>query len=230
MLLAATAGAQDWHEAYRAGLAALARGDHARAAEALRRAIALHPEPGRNVLTYGTNVEPRYFPYLRLAEACLALGQLDAAGEALARSAAWGTREPADERQALARPARAAAMAGEEPPAPPPAVAAPTAAPTRRPRPRPRRRPTPTAGADVAAPGRGHASRLRFRRASPGASAGAASAALGRSPDAGPPVRSVVEAPRPLGSLEVLSDPAGRLGLRRRRAGRLDRPRDAAAW
>jgi len=77
-------------------LAALARGDHARAAEALQRAATLRPEPGRNVLTYGTNVEPRYFPYLRLAEARLALGQLDAAREALERSAAWGTREPAE--------------------------------------------------------------------------------------------------------------------------------------
>jgi SSS family transporter len=67
LLAGAPARAQDWHEAYRAGVAALARGDHSRAAQELRRAIALHPEPGRNVLTYGTNVEPRYFPYLRLA-------------------------------------------------------------------------------------------------------------------------------------------------------------------
>jgi tetratricopeptide (TPR) repeat protein len=88
LLLAPIAAlAQDWDEAYRSGLTALARGDNARAAQALRRAIELHPEPGRNVPTYGTNVEPRYFPYLRLAEACLALGQLEAAREALEKSA-----------------------------------------------------------------------------------------------------------------------------------------------
>ena len=78
-LAAVPCPAEEWHEAYRAGLAALARGDHARAAEALQRSIAARPEPGRNVLTYGTNVEPRYFPYLRLAEARLGLGQLPAA-------------------------------------------------------------------------------------------------------------------------------------------------------
>src|SRR4029453_10455510 len=61
LLSSAPAAAEDWHEAYRAGLAALARGDHARAALELRRAIALHPEPGRNVLTYGTNFEATDF-------------------------------------------------------------------------------------------------------------------------------------------------------------------------
>jgi len=92
--------AEEWHEAYRSALAAQARGDHARATEALRRAIRARPEPGRNVVTYGTNLEPRYFPYLRLAESCLALGRLDAAREALETSTVW-KREPAEERQAL---------------------------------------------------------------------------------------------------------------------------------
>jgi hypothetical protein len=107
--------AEEWHEAYRSGLTALARGDATRAAEALRRAVALRPEPGRNVVTYGTNVEPRYFPYLHLAEACLTLGQLEAAGEALETSARWG-REPADERQKLL--ARLAAARDQRRPAP----------------------------------------------------------------------------------------------------------------
>ena len=92
------AAAEEWYEAYQAGLAALKRGDNAGAAERLRRAIALRPEPGRNLVTYGTNVEARYFPYLRLAEASLALGQLDAARQALEASATWG-REPAEDRQ-----------------------------------------------------------------------------------------------------------------------------------
>jgi tRNA A-37 threonylcarbamoyl transferase component Bud32 len=117
--------AEEWHEAYRAGIEALARGDAARAAGALRRAIALHPEPGRNVVTYGTNLEPRYFPYLRLAEACLAQGQLDAAREALQRSAAWGDREPAADREKLL--ARLEAARAPQP-ASPPAAPQPTAA------------------------------------------------------------------------------------------------------
>ena len=125
------ARAQDWDEAYRSGLTALARGDNARAAAALRRAIALHPEPGRNIPTYGTNIEARYFPYLHLAEACLALGQLEAAREALEKSASWGAREPADERQKLVARLEAA-MAPRRPasPSPPPATAAPIAPPT----------------------------------------------------------------------------------------------------
>ena len=135
LMLAAPAAAQDWHDAYHAGVAALARGDHARAAEALQHAITLRPEPGRNVLTYGTNVEPRYFPYLRLAEARLALGQLDAAREALERSASWGTREPAQERQVLLGRLEAAVAAKRPPPAPadtpptPATVATPTPTP-----------------------------------------------------------------------------------------------------
>ena len=154
LMLAASAGAQDWDEAYRGGLAALARGDHARAADAMRRAIALHPEPGRNVLTYGTNIEPRYFPYLRLAEALLGLGRLDEAGDVLARSSAWGTREPDDERRALAT-RLAAAVAASRPAPPPPVVAAPTAAPTA---PAPHHTdPDAHRRADVAAPGRGSA-------------------------------------------------------------------------
>ena len=152
LLTSSPAAAQDWHDAYRAGLRALSRGQHADAAAALQRAIALHPEPGRNVLTYGTNVEPRYFPYLRLAEARLGLGQLDAAREALERSAAWGTREPADERQAL-RGRLEAAVAAARPAAPltstppqPPTPAAPTPAPAAAPTPSPTGQPTPAPG------------------------------------------------------------------------------------
>jgi protein kinase-like protein/PEGA domain-containing protein len=128
-LCAARAEAQEWHESYRAGVAALQRGDAARAVTALRRAVALRPEPGRNVQTYGTNIEPRYFPYLRLAEAHLAQGNLDGAREALRLSAVWGTREPAAERDALfskleaAAAARHPALSGT--PTPEPAVVAP---------------------------------------------------------------------------------------------------------
>lgn len=118
------ASAEEWHEAYRAGVQALSRGNAQGAVSSLKRAIALRPEPGRNVLTYGTNFEPRYFPYLRLAEACLALGQLAEARTALDASASRGV-EPAAERQALLARVEAAVEASKPPPttvavAPPP--------------------------------------------------------------------------------------------------------------
>jgi hypothetical protein len=130
-LAAVRADAQEWHESYRAGVAALQRGDPARAVTSLRRAIALRAEPGRNVQTYGTNIEPRYFPYLRLAEAHLAQGHLDGAREALRLSAVWGAREPAAERDALLAKVEAAAAARRPvapavpTPAPEPAATAP---------------------------------------------------------------------------------------------------------
>jgi len=37
----------------------------------LERAARLRPDPGTNVITYGTNRLERYYPYLRLAEAWL---------------------------------------------------------------------------------------------------------------------------------------------------------------
>jgi hypothetical protein len=124
LLLAPSAAAEEWHEAYRAGVLALEKGDAARAAAAFERAIARRPEPGRNVRTYGTNFEPRYFPYLRLAEARLALGQADAAQKALEASAKWGDREPAEERQRLAQRLEAAVPPK---PAPPTTTLAPAA-------------------------------------------------------------------------------------------------------
>jgi hypothetical protein len=127
LLVPAAAGAQEWHEAYRSGLTALASGDHARAAAAFKRAIALRPEPGRNMITYGTNVEPRYFPYLHLAEAYLGLGQLEAAREALVKSASFGEREPSSERDKVDLRLNAA-LAQRRPPAPaPPPSATPVA-------------------------------------------------------------------------------------------------------
>jgi Protein kinase domain/PEGA domain/Tetratricopeptide repeat len=127
LLAAAPAAAQEWHEAYRSGLTALARGDATRAVESLRRAVALRPEPGRNVVTYGTNVEPRYFPYLRLAEAYLALGQFEPARQALDTSAKWGI-EPAEEREKLV--ARIEAWVEQQRPHPPPSIATPAPATT----------------------------------------------------------------------------------------------------
>jgi len=136
LLLSSPLIAEEWDEAYRAGLAALGRGENARAADAFRRAIALHPVPGREVRTYGTNFQRNYFPYLRLAEACLAQGQLDAAREALVRSASFGALEPPDERLKLAARVEAAAAPRRSPSptappttAPSPIVVAPTPTP-----------------------------------------------------------------------------------------------------
>jgi hypothetical protein len=129
------ATAQEWHDAYRSGLMALGRNDYSRAIADFQRAVALRPQPGRNVLTYGTNVEPRYFPYLRLAEAYLSLGEPEPAAAALERSAAWG-REPADERQKLS--ARLEAMLGQrQAPRPAATPSAPTGVATPAPTPAP---------------------------------------------------------------------------------------------
>ena len=68
------------------GLRALESGAAREAASRFEEAIQKRPEPGRNIRTYGTNFEPRYFPFLRLAEAHLLLGDLEAAREALERS------------------------------------------------------------------------------------------------------------------------------------------------
>jgi hypothetical protein len=137
LLLAAPAGdawAQEWHEAYRDGVKALAQGQPARAVALLEAAAAQRPQPGRNVITYGTNVIDRYHPYLRLAEAHLALRDVAAARAALRRSETWA-REPAEERRALAARADELAARLQPPPvtapashAPPPAAPASTLA------------------------------------------------------------------------------------------------------
>jgi hypothetical protein len=103
LLCCAALTAQSWptfFSAYLDGLDAQKRGDHALACRAFTRAIALEPQPGLRVKTYGLNFLPRYFPYLRLAESALALGDLAGAEAALAQSELRGM-EPAPERTAL---------------------------------------------------------------------------------------------------------------------------------
>lgn len=207
LLVPAAAEAQEWDEAYRSGLTALARGDHARAAAAFRRAIALRPEPGRNILTYGTNVEPRYFPYVRLAEAYLGLGQLDAAREALDKSASFGEKEPADERHKVAIRVDAAVVQ-RRPPAPAP-TPAPTATPVATPPPETPAAPPPPPAAAAASPTPEAAPREPFH----------VGHAPGPEPRAEPRPQAPAEgrrtgSPAPAagaatGTLEVLSQPAG---------------------
>jgi hypothetical protein len=115
-----TASGQEWYELYAEGVKALRGGEARRAVELLRSAIRERPRPGLDVPTYGTNFEPRYFPYLRLAEAQLALGNHTGAREALESSARFGV-EPADERDKLAtRLAAALETKAAAPPVPAP--------------------------------------------------------------------------------------------------------------
>ncbi len=119
-----TTSAQQWHELYSGGLAALRKGQAPKAVELLKRAIEERPQPGVLVPTYGTNFEPQYFPYLRLAEAYLLLDAAEDAAEALRVSARLGI-EPLGERAALEARVQALIEA-KQPPAEPPSTPEPT--------------------------------------------------------------------------------------------------------
>jgi serine/threonine-protein kinase len=123
---APSAQAQEWHEAYRDGVKALEQGQAGRAVGLIEYAVSKRPQPGRDIVTYGTNVQRQYYPYLKLAEAYVKLHDLAGARSALKRSETWA-REPAEERRRLAAQvdALAAAAATPVPPAPTPAPIAP---------------------------------------------------------------------------------------------------------
>lgn len=104
-----------FYTAYQDGLQAQRRGDHALAIRAFTRAIQLQPRPGTSVPTYGLNFLDTYHPYLRLAESCLALGDLRAAEQALAQSERFGA-EPAGERAMLRQRIQARLAPPPEPP------------------------------------------------------------------------------------------------------------------
>jgi hypothetical protein len=113
--------AQSWttfYSAYEDGLTAQKQGDHALAARAFTRAIALEPLPGARVKTYGLNFLASYHPYLRLAESALALGDLSQAESALKDSTRLG-KEPASEREALLARLRQTRQATVKPALPP---------------------------------------------------------------------------------------------------------------
>ncbi len=126
LLTAPDARAQEWYDSYERGVDALAKKQAARAIEHFERAIRKGPEPGTNVLTYGTNRLAVYHPYLRLAAAQLLAGNPQAARAALQQSEARG-REPAAERGRLLAEAEAlerSRAASAPPPTLPPAPAA----------------------------------------------------------------------------------------------------------
>jgi len=119
------ARAQEWHEAYRDGVKALAQGQLPRAVSLLEYAVSKRPQPGRDIVTYGTNVERQYYPYLKLAEAYIRAHDVAGARSALKRSETWG-REPAEERRRLAAQVDALVAAAATPaPAPPSPAATP---------------------------------------------------------------------------------------------------------
>jgi hypothetical protein len=91
-----------FYGAYQKGLDAQQRGDHAQAVQAFRQAIALEPQPGQQVKTYGLNFLPTYYPYLHMAQACLALGDRAGAEKALASADSFNV-EPAVDRERLRR-------------------------------------------------------------------------------------------------------------------------------
>lgn len=99
-LLAARSPAEEWYDAWDHALAALEQRAPGKAVADLERAIRLRPEPGENLITYGTNAVRHYHPYLRLADAYLMLDDPAGAREALRRSETIG-REPALERASL---------------------------------------------------------------------------------------------------------------------------------
>jgi len=123
-----TLRAQEWHELYANGQKALRNGQSERAVDLLTRAIQRRPQPGVNVPTYGTNFEPRYFPYVLLAEAYLRLEAYDDALKTLETSARFAV-EPAAERAALESRVRIA-LDAKRPPTKPIQVPAPAPPPT----------------------------------------------------------------------------------------------------
>lgn len=129
--------AQEWFDEYARGVEALERGKPDLAIRHLDRAVRRRPDPGTNLITYGTNRLPEYYPYLKLAEAHLGAGNLESAREALRLSESKG-KEPAQARASLesrvqeadsrAREAseRQARADRETEPAPPPPSPAPS--------------------------------------------------------------------------------------------------------
>lgn len=121
-LLTSGARAQEWYDLYEKGLDSLQKKQALIAAGFFERAIRRQPTPGENILTYGTNRLPTYYPYLRLAEALAMAGDFERARSALERSEA-SKKEPAAQRLAVMKLLTAQA-------APPPVVVAAPPVPT----------------------------------------------------------------------------------------------------
>jgi hypothetical protein len=99
LILVRSSLAEEWFDAYTRGVIALRNGDGRKAVALLQRAIRMQPEPGTNLITYGTN-RIDYYPYLRLTEACLLVGELEMARRALDQSIRKG-KEPIAQREDL---------------------------------------------------------------------------------------------------------------------------------
>jgi len=116
----------EWYESYEKGVKALDSGKFADAVRELEAALAVRPEPGASVKTYGVRFI-KYYPYFHLAKAYMGLGQNEKARELLLASEKRGelTKEAALARErndtlaklrASPQPAAAAATSRETSP------------------------------------------------------------------------------------------------------------------
>jgi hypothetical protein len=190
LLAAAPLHAEEWFDAYQKGERALRQGKGVDAVVLLERAAQKRPEPGNNLITYGTNRIEKYHPYLRLAEAYLLVGDVQAAREALRRSELRG-KEPAAERARLQAAVESATRKTAEA-----APATPAPAPVATPLPMPAATPVPATPPPTTAP------------AHP-----APAPAIQPTATPTPPSRPVATAPPALGTLDLGSDPAGAAAL-----------------
>ena len=207
----------DWFDAYEKGVQALARRDAPQAVKHLEAAVQDRPEPGTNILTYGTNRIGRYYPYLRLAEAHLLAGSLEKALAVLEVSDSFH-REPAAERASLRAKIESAtlAVAAARPsPAPPVEPARSTLPPARSPAlsPLPDAAPTPSPTSNSMPPASATAALVEAPATKPRVSAGdedVRSLPSGRAPAETPqPEPIATTSPALVAGLEVFTSPAG---------------------
>lgn len=110
-----------FYSAYEDAVEAMGQGRWREASLALNRAIHLRPRSGGLVQTYGTNLLPDYYPYVRLARCYLELGELEGARRCLVLAERQG--EPKVQREVLE--ARLAQLTAPPPQPTPPRVTAP---------------------------------------------------------------------------------------------------------
>lgn len=204
------AAAQEWYEFYARGEQALRNNQPQRAAELLQRAIQKRPQPGVAVPTYGTNFEPRYFPYLRLAEAYIRIEGYEDALRVLETSARFAM-EPVAERTALEGRARSG-LEAKRPPAspivPPPPAAAPPANPPDSPPVTVPVSPVTQGGAATSSPVTGVPGTSPAPSASPPAPPGSPPATRGSAPSVSPGAQAEVSSARPgLSGVRPASNP-----------------------
>ncbi len=110
--------AAPWHTPYDAALEAIDSGRPAEAVRLLEEAVALRPEPGLRLHTYGMRYVD-YLPYLHLAVAAQMLGDRAAGQEYLATSEHYGVAERSEAGRELLKAYRVLLKQPESPPVEP---------------------------------------------------------------------------------------------------------------